>query len=389
MRKFSKAIIFILLIWLSPASADYQDGLNAYMKGDFSRALSEWRKVTVGSPDLVHPAVYAESHYAIGMLYWKGDGVPQDLVTSSVWLKQAAEMNHRGAQVKLGYLYTAGEGVQQNFIEARKWLEMAAAQGDPDALYNMGVFYRDGLGVLPDERESLKWFRQAAAKGDRVSAQIVAQHDGSRDWANNESFQPTNDGAAYLAKGVDLAEDKDEVELVEVAEPEHFDDFEEQQEVGLTNDIDEQEIEESIAKVVPGRPAESKVEQDRPTPEAPLESSPESLADSIEPELAAYAEKGDSGENWILEQDPDKYTIQVVALRQPEQLHTFMDRYPQLAPFAIYRQLRYENPLWVLIQGDYADVDAARAAVTSFPRDLTKRDKLWIRRFQMVQGLIE
>ena len=110
----------------------------------------------------------------------------------------------------------------------------------------------------------------------------------------------------------------------------------------------------------------------------------------VRPEPAAKATPvHDSGEAWILQQDPEHYTIQVIALSAPEKLHAFVSEHAEWAPFAIYRQTRYEQPLWVMVQGVYADVEAARAARDEFPPGFQKRRDLWIRKFGMIQRLIE
>ena len=159
------------------ALADYQLGLDAYMRGDFDRAIVEWQDVVESPPNTVPPSVRAETLYAIGMLFWMGQGVMQDTREAASWLQLAAEMNHAGAQTKLGFLYSKGQGVRQSDFEAHKWFLMAANQGDADAQYNLGVLYRDGLGVEPNPEESMKWFREAAANGDAISADIIAQQD--------------------------------------------------------------------------------------------------------------------------------------------------------------------------------------------------------------------
>jgi hypothetical protein len=144
-------------------------------RGDYDTAIGEWLKVARSPSGEVHPAIQSEACYAIAMLFWIGQGVPQDTSVAAGWLEQAAKMNHAGAQTKLGYLYSAGQGVPQSDFESLKWFRMAANQGDPDAQYNLGVMYRDGLGVAPDPELSLQWFREAAANGDPVSAGVVAE----------------------------------------------------------------------------------------------------------------------------------------------------------------------------------------------------------------------
>ncbi len=157
--------------------ADYQEGLDAYQKGDYDKALGEWLEVTRSPPEQVHPGVLAETYYAIAMLFWTGQGVPQDTSNAAKWLQQAAEMHHAGAQTKLGYLCSSGQGVPQSDFEALKWFQMAAWQGDADAQYNLGVLYREGLGVEPNQAKALEWFREAASNGDAESAKIVAQYE--------------------------------------------------------------------------------------------------------------------------------------------------------------------------------------------------------------------
>ena len=291
-RGFLLFIVFILVP--QTLLADYQAGLDAYLQGDYDTAIVEWQAVVESPPGTVASSIHAETLYAIGMLFWMGQGVEQDIYESASWLQLAAGMNHAGAQNKLGYLYGSGQGVKRSDFEAFKWWQMAANQGDADAQYNLGVLYRDGLGVGPNSEESMKWFREAASNGDPVSSGIVAQYEAS----------------------------------------------------------------EKVAPV------------------------------PVLPE-AAPADEFKAGENWIRDRDPGHYTIQVIALSAPDKLHGFIGAQPALEPFAIYRQTRYVKPLWVLVQGDYADLNSARLALQAFPQDIQKREKLWIRRFGMVQRLLE
>jgi septal ring-binding cell division protein DamX len=274
---------------LSPALvADYQAGLDAYLAGDFDTAISEWQTVVESPQGTVPDAVRAETLYAIGMLFWTGQGVQQDTIEAASWLNLAARMGHPGAQNKMAFLYSSGQGVMQSDFKALKWWQLAANQGDADAQYNLGVAFRDGLGVEPDPEKSMMWFREAAANGDPVSAGIIAE----------------------------------------------------------------------------------------------FEMTPES-----EPPAEVTASIWD--EDWLRERAPDRYTIQVIALRQLDKLKAYIAKHEALAPFAIFGQTRYQNPIWVLVQGDYPDVESARRAVQDFPEDMQQRDKLWIRRFEMVQRLLE
>ena len=93
-------------------------------------------------------------------------------------------------------------------------------------------------------------------------------------------------------------------------------------------------------------------------------------------------------EDWILSQDPEQFTIQVMALDSEERLLELIEGYDDLAPFGIYRLANDGRPLFVLVQGVFEDVDAAREARDAFPRRLQRPAQVWIRRFEMVQRLI-
>jgi DamX protein len=94
-------------------------------------------------------------------------------------------------------------------------------------------------------------------------------------------------------------------------------------------------------------------------------------------------------ETWIRAQDPQHFTIQVMALHSRDNVEDLMRKYSELAPFAVFTVQKGTKPLHVLLQGDYPDVESARAAKARFPREIQQQDALWIRRFDMVQRLLE
>ncbi len=70
------------------------------------------------------------------------------------------------AQYDLGVLYDKGQGVPQSDEKARQWYELAAAQGEPRAEYNLGLMYLNGQGVRADLVEAYYWISLSAARGD-------------------------------------------------------------------------------------------------------------------------------------------------------------------------------------------------------------------------------
>jgi len=52
------------------------------------------------------------------------------------WLILAAEQGYASAQFNLGLMYYFGEGVIQNLVSAHMWLKISASQGNKDAIKN-------------------------------------------------------------------------------------------------------------------------------------------------------------------------------------------------------------------------------------------------------------
>jgi len=375
--------VFLLVLLTCSVQADYQEGLDAYQKGDYDKALGEWLEVTRSPPEQVHPGVLAETYYAIAMLFWTGQGVPQDTSHAAKWLQKAAEMHHAGAQTKLGYLCSSGQGVPQSDFEALKWFQMAAWQGDADAQYNLGVLYREGLGVEPNQTKALEWFREAASNGDAESAKIVAQYEAGMP-ASEHISEPT---AAPTPQPASEPASKPASEPISDPIPEALVDVPEITPLATTPPATDA-IPDAELPVDSGSKLPEDAPDAMPALEAEVVASEPSEETAVDEFDAAPPPGTPQQAAWILDRDPEHYTIQVIALRDRTKLLDFTDAHPDWAPWAIYEQSLKGQPLWVLVQGDYADVELARAAASKFPTDIQKRDQLWIRRFVMVQGLL-
>ena len=62
-------------------------------------------------------------------------------------LKGRAEQGDPAAQYEIGIRFFIGDGVGQDLKEAYKWIFESAMQDYSDAMYTLGVMYRSGLGV--------------------------------------------------------------------------------------------------------------------------------------------------------------------------------------------------------------------------------------------------
>jgi septal ring-binding cell division protein DamX len=379
----------VLLLVSFSVSADYQDGLDAYTFGDYATAMSEWQAVVATPPEDVNPAIYAEAHYAIAKLYWQGDGVAQDFRAAYEWLLKAAELGHAGAQAKLGFMYTDGLVVRQDFSQAFDWYDKAAKGGNVDGLYNLGIFYYYGWGIKRDLTMAAQYLAAASALGDAPSEealqQVLAEIDA-------EKAPPVEGRLAAESLNVDWQPNLAEHEAWALSGGAETSETN----VDAEPDIAAESSQQSHERAEISNSNESaKHSQAMPAPTENSSPAGDGLAEeATEPQTATAPapEPADPvwrDEAWIAAQDPDHFTIQVMALSDLALLRQQITGFESLAPFAIYTVQKTTSPLHVLVQGSYPDVASARAAQNSFPRKIQKRDKLWIRRFEMVQRLLE
>jgi TPR repeat protein len=86
MNRTFKAAVAALVVAVGFAAGPYEDGLAAYVKGDYATALRLW-----------HPL--AEQGNALAqakpcLMYYEGHGVPQDYTAAMSWYRKAAEQGH-------------------------------------------------------------------------------------------------------------------------------------------------------------------------------------------------------------------------------------------------------------------------------------------------------
>ncbi len=127
--------IFILIGFLlglaAPAWAGYQEGIDAYKRGDYDTAMKEWRPLAEQGD--------AEAQWFLGSMYYQGKGVPQDDQEAVRWYRQAADQGDAYAQNTLAYMYEHGRGVPRNYVRAYMWASLAAAQGIEDSAKGLEI----------------------------------------------------------------------------------------------------------------------------------------------------------------------------------------------------------------------------------------------------------
>lgn len=144
-------------------AGDFEDGMVAFNKKDFSVALVKFKSLAEQGN--------ANAQYNIGVMYRQGLGVTQDYAEALRWYKLAAVQGIAGAQFNAGVFYEKGRGVAINFAEAMRWYKLAAEQGYVDAQSNMGILYGKGQGVPQDFVRAHMWVNLAATNGDADAVQ--------------------------------------------------------------------------------------------------------------------------------------------------------------------------------------------------------------------------
>ena len=68
--RFPIALVLSIVCLATPAWADFEAGMEAYKGSEYATALREWRPLAEQGD--------ANAQFNLGMLYTKGQGVPQD-----------------------------------------------------------------------------------------------------------------------------------------------------------------------------------------------------------------------------------------------------------------------------------------------------------------------
>lgn len=135
------------------AAADVRAGVEAYQRGDYARALAEWRPLADKGD--------ADAQFNMAQAYKLGRGVPANLDTALGLYRKAALQDHEEAGALLGLLlFQNGKRA-----EAMPWLGKAADRGDPASQYLYGTALFNGDMVAQDWPRAYGLMTRAAAQG--------------------------------------------------------------------------------------------------------------------------------------------------------------------------------------------------------------------------------
>ncbi len=72
-------------------------------------------------------------------MYANGRGVLKVANEAAKWFHKAAVQGHAQAQADLGFMYYKGEGVPKDLVFAHVWLNIAGANGNENAKKNLAI----------------------------------------------------------------------------------------------------------------------------------------------------------------------------------------------------------------------------------------------------------
>lgn len=140
------------------ARAGFEDGIEAYRRGDFATARTELTSAALNGS--------AEAQFLMGQMNERGEGSAANAGEAWGWYKRAAAVNHLEAQFRLAESFEQGRGVPLSMRKALDWYTRAADRGHLRAMLKSAELYRSGRGTRPNLAKAVAYLGKAAADGD-------------------------------------------------------------------------------------------------------------------------------------------------------------------------------------------------------------------------------
>ena len=149
-------LVFIVFVLVEgPTFANETE--KAINQGDYKTTISIWQKLANQGNNA--------AQFNLGLMYFKGDGVKQNLSKAAKWYRLAAMQGNNKAQFKLANMYYRGEGVPINHKRAARWYLYSSREGNIDAQFSLASMLEKGEGVSPSYERALRWYKRAANQG--------------------------------------------------------------------------------------------------------------------------------------------------------------------------------------------------------------------------------
>jgi hypothetical protein len=147
-------VLYFLALVPLLCHADFKDGGNAYINGDYEAAANEFIPLAERGD---HRAMYA-----LGSMYAAGQGVEKNLKKAFELFKEAAQNGRADAMYKLGVMYEEGVGTKKSTKKAIRYYQKSAKLGYPLGQYHLGLMYLNGSAVKQNTINAYAWMVVAA-----------------------------------------------------------------------------------------------------------------------------------------------------------------------------------------------------------------------------------
>ena len=116
----------------------------------------------------------APAEYQYGYFLFRGIGCKSSESEGIKWMKKAADKDYYPAKGALGEIYWKGWSVKPDILYARKLLEEGAEAGDPFSQGNLGEFLLSEAKTEKDRQLGMNWLWMATEKEDPKAMFILA-----------------------------------------------------------------------------------------------------------------------------------------------------------------------------------------------------------------------
>ena len=148
-----------------PVQASVKDGVDAWSRGDYPRAVTEWQKPAAAGD--------ADAQFNLAQAYKLGKGIAPDLKRAEELYLKAAQQGHLQAADTYGLLlFQTGRREA-----AMAWLVPSAERGEPRAQYVLAVAHYNGDLLPKDPIRAYALMTRAAAAGLDVAKSTLASMD--------------------------------------------------------------------------------------------------------------------------------------------------------------------------------------------------------------------
>jgi len=131
----------------------------------FATFAQTWVFAVIGS---------ASHQFKLAGIYYRAEGVRQDLSKAVTWYQRAARLGHGPAEHLLGTFYVAGLGLSKDYDQAFELFKRAAEHGDLAGRHALGWCHQQGIGTEKNLEAAFANWLDAANGGFTNSQWAVA-----------------------------------------------------------------------------------------------------------------------------------------------------------------------------------------------------------------------